>query len=96
MLRNLKFIALVIGFGLILATKLKYQKRIANNPDKSTPYNKEEKTMLYTGYGFCALAILFVILWNQKRTRQSPLTFSIAFLTPSSGLVNTGTLQSFK
>lgn len=64
MLRNLKFIALVIGFGLILATKLKYQKRIANNPDKSTPYNKEEKMMLYTGYGFCALAILFVILWN--------------------------------
>ena len=64
MLRNLKFIALVIGFGLILATKLKYQKRIANNPDKSTPYNKEEKIMLYAGHGFCALAILFVILWN--------------------------------
>lgn len=64
MLRNLKFIALLVGFGLILATKLKYQKRIANNPDKFTPYNKEEKTMLYTGYGFCALAILFVILWN--------------------------------
>ena len=59
MLRNLKYIALVIGFALILATKLKYQKRIANNPDKSTPYNKEEKTMLYAGYGFCALAILW-------------------------------------
>ena len=70
MLRNLKYIALVIGFVLILATKQKYQKRIANNPDKSTPYNKEEKTMLYAGYGFCALAILFVILWNQKRTCQ--------------------------
>lgn len=52
MLNNLKYIALVIGFVLILATKLKYQKRIANNPDKSTPYNKEEKTMLYVGYGF--------------------------------------------
>lgn len=64
MLKNLKYIALVIGFVLILATKLKYQKRIANNPDKSTPFNKEEKTMLYAGYGFCALAILFVILWN--------------------------------
>ena len=64
MLKNLKYIALVIGFVLILATKLKYQKRIANNPDKSTPYNKEEKMMLYAGYCFCALAILFVILWN--------------------------------
>lgn len=56
MLRNLKYIALVIGFALILATKLKYQKRIANNPDKSTPYNKEEKTMLYAGYGFLCIS----------------------------------------
>ncbi len=64
MIRYLKYVALVIGFVLILATKLRYQKRIANNPDKSTPYNKEEKIMLYSGYGFCALAILFVILWN--------------------------------
>ena len=64
MVRYLKYVALVIGFVLILMTKLIYQKRIANNPDKSTPYNKNEKTMLYVGYGFCALAILFVILWN--------------------------------
>lgn len=62
--RYLKYIALIIGFILILMTKMKYQKRIANNPDKSTPYNKEEKTMLYTGYGFCVLAIIFVMLWN--------------------------------
>ena len=64
MIRSLKYVALVIGFVLILATKLRYQKRIANNPDKSTPYNKQEKMMLYGGYGFCALAILFVVLWN--------------------------------
>lgn len=64
MLKYLKYIALVIGFFLIMATKLKYQKRIANNPDKSTPYNKEEKTLLYVGYGFCILAIVFVVLWN--------------------------------
>ena len=64
MVRYLKYVALVIGFVLILMTKLIYQKRIVNNPDKSTPYNKSEKTILYVGYSFCALAILFVILWN--------------------------------
>ena len=60
----LKYVFVVVGIGLVMMTKIRYQQRNASNPDKSEPYNAAEKKMLYTGYGFCALAILFVLLFN--------------------------------
>lgn len=62
--RMLKFVWLVVGIVLVMVAKIKYQRRTASNPDKSTPYNQKEKKMINTGYGFCILAIVFVVLFN--------------------------------
>ena len=58
------YVALVIGIVLVMIVKTEYTKR--NGTQSTEPYTKKEQTMLYSGYVLLALALILVLLFNQK------------------------------
>lgn len=58
----LKYIALAIGFLLVMKVRTDYTKR--NGTQSENPYTKSEQTMLYAGYALIAVALALVVLFN--------------------------------